>query len=96
MQYTASSFADPLNRQFCSLMHVTRKVEAPRDLFPDVARLQTECEDPFHYMLFAPTFRRLRDLLNRAEIIQRGHTHIYVLYVACTLLAVLVVSVLTL
>jgi len=95
MQYTASSFADPLNRQFGSLMHVSRDVETPHGLFPRAARVETESDDPFHFLLFAPTFRWLDRLLNRAEIIQRGHTHIYVLYVATTLLVVLVFSILT-
>jgi len=96
MQYTASSFADPLNRQFGALMHVSREIEMPRGLFPGAARLETESDDPFHHLLFAPTFRWLDRLLNRAEIIQRGHTHIYVLYVAATLLVVLIFSILTL
>jgi len=94
MQYTASSFADPLNRQFTPLMHVSRHVEPPQGLFPTAARLRTESNDPFYFLLFAPTFSWIGRVLKRAEVIQRGHTHIYVLYIAVTLLVVLTASIL--
>jgi len=96
MQYTASTFADPLNRQFAALMHVTKTSLRAEGLFPLTARLQTEADDPFHHLLFLPGFRWLHRQFSRAEVIQRGHTHIYVLYVALTLLVVLSVSILKL
>jgi len=96
MQYTASSFADSLNSQFAVLMHVSHHTQRPQGLFPTRAHVSTIAEDPFHYMLFAPSFRWVNRLLERAEIIQRGHTHIYILYVAITLLVVLIATILTL
>jgi len=93
MQYSASSFADPLNCQFGGLMHIARHIAHPTGLFPDAAKLATHSKDPFHHMIFAPMFSRLEQLLGRAEIIQRGHTHIYVLYVAMTLLLAIVAAV---
>ena len=96
MQYTASSFADPLNRQFGTLMHVTHRDTPAQGLFPLTAGLHTEADDPFHHLLFLPGFRWLERLFRRAEIIQRGHTHVYVMYVALTLLVVLSVSILSL
>jgi len=93
MQYSASSFADPLNRQFGGLMHIARHIAHPTGLFPDAAKLATHSKDPFHHMMFAPVFSWVQQQLGRAEIIQRGHTHIYVLYVAITLLLAIVAAV---
>ncbi len=87
MQYSASSFADPLNRQFGSLAHIERHTAHPAGLFPRTsASLATHSTDPFHHRLFEPIFLWLKQILGRAEIIQRGHTHVYVLYVALALL----------
>ncbi len=90
MQYSASSFADPLNSQFGNLMHIIRHSKAPEGLFPKQAYLKTSSEDPFHYMVFAPSFVWVKQLLGKAEIIQRGHMHIYVLFIALTLLLTIV------
>jgi len=93
MQYSASSFADPLNRQFGGLMHIARHIAHPTGLFPHAAQLATYSKDPFHHMMFAPVFSWVQQQLGRAEVIQRGHTHIYVLYVALTLLLAIVAAV---
>jgi len=93
MQYSASSFADPLNRQFGGLMHIARHIDHPSGLFPNAAQLVTHSKDPFHHMMFAPVFSWVQQQLGRAEVIQRGHTHIYVLYVAMTLLLAIVAAV---
>jgi hypothetical protein len=40
--------------------------------------------------LFAPAFRWFRRIAVRLNVIQHGHIHVYVLYVAATLVALLV------
>jgi hypothetical protein len=90
MQYTASSFAQPLVTQFRLLIANREALVAPAGYFPKVASYASDSGDPFLRLLFAPTFRWFQHLASRLNVIQHGHIHIYVLYVAATLIALLV------
>lgn len=89
MQYTASSFAQPLVTQFRLLIANREAVAAPEGYFPAAASYASDSGDPFLRLLFAPTFRWFRRLASRLNVIQHGHIHVYVLYVAATLIALL-------
>ncbi len=89
MQYTASSFAQPLVTQFRLLIANREAVVAPEGYFPAAASYASDSGDPFLRLLFAPTFRWFRRLASRLNVIQHGHIHVYVLYVAATLIALL-------
>ena len=89
MQYTASSFAQPLVTQFRLLIANREALVAPSGYFPTTASFASDSGDPFLRLLFAPTFRWFRRLAARLNVIQHGHIHIYVLYVAVTLIALL-------
>jgi hypothetical protein len=89
MQYTASSFAAPLIGSFRLLLRPATRVQAPEGLFPAGAALHTQIEDPFEGRLFAPLFRRVRDLAARLHWLQAGPNQLYVLYVAAAMLALL-------
>lgn len=89
MQYTASSFAQPLVSQFRALIANREALAAPRGYFPRAASYASDSGDPFLRMLFAPTFRWFGRLAARLNVIQHGHIHIYVLYIAATLIALL-------
>ena len=90
MQYTASSFAQPLTTQFRLFIRSRETLTAPRGYFPAAASYASDSGDPVLRLLFAPTFRWFDRMANRLNVIQHGHTHIYVLYVAATLVALLV------
>jgi len=90
MQYTASSFTQPLVTQFRLLIANREVVAAPAGYFPAAASYASDSGDPFLRALFAPTFRWFRRLASRLNVIQHGHIHVYVLYVAATLIALLV------
>jgi hydrogenase-4 component B len=90
MQYTASSFAQPLTTQFRLFIRSREALAAPQGYFPAAASYASDSGDPVLRLLFVPTFRWFDRMANRLNIIQHGHTHIYVLYVAATLLALLV------
>jgi hypothetical protein len=90
MQYTASSFAQPLVTQFRLLIANREALVAPSGYFPAVASYASDSGDPFLRALFVPTFRWLGRLAARLNVIQHGHIHIYVLYIAITLVALLV------
>jgi len=90
MQYTASSFAQPLVTQFRLLIANREALVAPSGYFPPAASYASDSGDPFLRLLFAPTFRWFRRLASRLNVIQHGHIHVYVLYIAATLIALLV------
>ena len=90
MQYTASSFAQPLTTQFHLFVRNRERLEPPQGYFPRAASYSSDSGDPWLRLLFAPTFRWFDRLATRLGVIQRGHIHVYVLYVAATLVALLV------
>ncbi len=90
MQYTASSFAQPLVNfwRFCLRTH--KEVQPPRGLFPDRARLHTHTPDVFREGLFRPLFAGTQWLAVKLHWLQHGRIQAYVLYIALTLLVLLV------
>jgi hydrogenase-4 component B len=90
MQYTASSFAQPLVTQFWLLIRNREALAAPTGYFPASSSYESDSGDPFLGMLFAPTFRWFGRLVGRMNVVQHGHIHVYVLYVAATLIGLLV------
>jgi formate hydrogenlyase subunit 3/multisubunit Na+/H+ antiporter MnhD subunit len=90
MQYTASSFAQPLTTQFRPFIRSREILTAPQGYFPAAASYVSDSGDPALRLLFVPTFRWFDRMANRLNVIQHGHTHIYVLYIAATLLVLLI------
>jgi hydrogenase-4 component B len=89
MQYTASSFAQPLVTQFRLLIANRETLVAPSGYFPAASSYASDSGDPFLRLLFAPTFRWFDRVARRLNVIQHGHLHLYVLYIAATLVALL-------
>ncbi len=87
MQYSASSFADPLVRLFASLLRTQRRVQPLQGLFPSQVLFSTETPDVFKERFFAPLFRGVAGGLSKFRWLQAGRVHLYVLYIALTLLA---------
>jgi formate hydrogenlyase subunit 3/multisubunit Na+/H+ antiporter MnhD subunit len=89
MQYTASSFAEPLTELFGPLLPAGGRPREPRDLFPGPASFATRVSDP-GAELFAALFRAVAALSRRVRVLQSGSTHLYVLYVALATLGLLI------
>ncbi|OPZ34196.1 MAG: Hydrogenase-4 component B [Synergistetes bacterium ADurb.BinA166] len=90
MEYTASSFAQPLAALFRTVLRTRRSATAITDEFPRGAKLETQTGDLFADRLIDPAFRRVREALSRLRWIQHGQVRLYVLYIALTLLALLI------
>lgn len=90
MQYTASSFAQPLVELFGSVLRTHREVEPPRGAFPGSARLATETPEVAETGFFRPLFAAIARLAERLHVLQHGRVQLYVLYIALALLALLV------
>ena len=90
MQYTASSFAQPLMTLFAPLLHTRRKLTAPEGYFPGSASLTTATPDAARVGLYEPAFSGVGWVLARLRWLQQGRIQLYVLYIALTLLVLLV------
>jgi len=85
MQYTASSFAQPLIRLFRVALRTREHLEAPSTLFPADASLATHTPDVARERLFHPMFQGLNELLSRLRALQQGRVQMYVLYIVITI-----------
>jgi hydrogenase-4 component B len=90
MQYTASSFAQPLMKLFAPLLHTRRTLAAPEGYFPRAASLTTTTPDAARIALYEPAFSGVGWVLARLRWLQHGRIQLYVLYIALTLLVLLV------
>lgn len=89
MQYTASSFGQPLAATFAMLLPVDHRSDLPRGFFPQAALFVEEARDLGRARLYAPLFRGIGRGLARFRWLQHGQVHLYVLYIALTLIALL-------
>ncbi|HEY8874323.1 MAG TPA: proton-conducting transporter membrane subunit [Stellaceae bacterium] len=90
MQYTASSFAQPLTTQFRLFVRNRETLVPPSGYFPVRSSYASDSGDPFLRLLFVPSFRWFSQAVSRMNVVQQGHTHVYVLYVAATLIVLLI------
>ncbi len=90
MQYTASSFAQPLLSMFKAILspHVTR--EGPSGFFPPEARYMTHTKDALEWRVIRPAFKALERIFSGVRAFQHGSLQLYVLSIAATLLILLV------
>jgi hydrogenase-4 component B len=89
MQYTASSFAQPIVDLFRSLLGTRKHVSSPEIHFPDSAHLETETPDLGREGIYEPLFENAGGALRRILILQHGRLHVYVLGLVMTLLVLL-------
>jgi hydrogenase-4 component B len=90
MQYTSSSFAQPLTGMFRGLLGTRRSATEAKGLFPAKAAHSTETPDIFSDHVYRPVFAGIGSLLTRLRWLQHGRLQLYVLYVAAALLVLLV------
>jgi hydrogenase-4 component B len=92
MQYTASSFAQPLMAVFKGLLGTRSVGTKPQGTFPATASFASETPDPFRSRFYDPLFTRTLGLLAHLRGAQHGRVQMYVLYIALTLIAFLLFS----
>jgi formate hydrogenlyase subunit 3/multisubunit Na+/H+ antiporter MnhD subunit len=89
IQYTASAFAQPVVDLFRSLLWTRRHLKPPEGYFPVAGSFSTETPDLCQGSLYRPAFLRMTWGLSKLRWLQHGHVQLYVLYIAVTLLALL-------
>jgi formate hydrogenlyase subunit 3/multisubunit Na+/H+ antiporter MnhD subunit len=89
MQYTGSSFAQPLMAVFGRVVPPEVRGEPPKGFFPGRASFASASPDPGRERVYAPLFRGLERALVRFRWLQHGQVQLYVLYIALTLVTLL-------
>lgn len=90
VQYTASSFAQTAVEFFAPLIGSRKILEPPRGLFPQSASLVSETSDLSQDLIYRPLFSSIGWALSKLRWMQHGQVHVYILYVGCTILALMV------
>lgn len=92
MQYTASSFSWPVIAMFKPAIRPRLHADIDKDIFPRHARLASRTDDFFREAMYAPLFRAVSRLARRMYVLQEGRNQLYVLYIAITILVLLLVK----
>lgn len=92
MQYTAASLAQPLVDLFRAVLQPRREIRPPTGLFPTAAAFRADTRDVIRHAWLQPAAELLEERLARLRWLQHGRLHLYVLYIAVTILVLLIVS----
>jgi formate hydrogenlyase subunit 3/multisubunit Na+/H+ antiporter MnhD subunit len=90
MQYTGGSFAQMMGGQLAPRAlrsHVIR--QGPQGLFPTAAEFRADCPDPVMGKVYVTFFRQWATRCTRLRLLQQGKIHIYLIYIACTVVLAL-------
>jgi len=90
MQYTATSFAQPLTDLFGFFLRTRKSISPPKGIFPSESALHTETQDLSERYVYQPLFERISSALSRLRWLQHGRLQLYVLYIALTLWILLI------
>ncbi len=94
MQYTGSSFAQPLTSLFNTVLRSKSHISGVEGYFPHHGSFNSHTEDLFERILFSPFFRFIATSLHRIVWIQNGVVQLSVLFIALTLLMLLILGLL--
>jgi formate hydrogenlyase subunit 3/multisubunit Na+/H+ antiporter MnhD subunit len=90
MQYTGRSFSEMLGGYLLPRFlrpHTTR--QAPRGLFPAKSFFSSVSPDPISEKVYEPFFRRWAMRFSALRILQQGKVHVYLVYIALTVVLAL-------
>ncbi len=90
MQYSAASFVEPLLRPFMALIPIRVRRDGPNGFFPVKATYEERLGDAAGERVLAPASRAFIQALSRVRIIQQGRIQLYLVYIAATLVILLV------
>jgi hydrogenase-4 component B len=81
MQYSASSFAEPLLAPFSPLLHRQVHLDGPTGYFPDHARYEEHLGDLAGERFITPVAHRFVGFLAKFRAIQHGRLQLYLAYI---------------
>lgn len=89
MQYTASSFADPITRLFGGILRTRRRFVPPEGVFPAASSFSSDTPDVYQERMYKPVFSIANNFLARFRWLQHGRLNLYILCIMLALLALL-------
>jgi formate hydrogenlyase subunit 3/multisubunit Na+/H+ antiporter MnhD subunit len=89
MQYTASSFAQPVLELFGFFLRTKKNITIPDTYFPSASHFESHTPDIGADGIYKPIFRTTISFFKQMKIVQEGRIHLYVLYLVVTLLILL-------
>jgi hypothetical protein len=89
MQYTASSFADPILRMFRFFLRTRRRFAPPAGLFPASSSFSSQTPDITREGIYRPAFSMVESFLARFRWLQHGRLNLYILCIVLALLTLL-------
>ena len=89
MQYTASSFAQPIVDLFQFFIRTKKKITISDSYFPAAASFESHTPDIGREGIYNPIFKAIESFFGRMLVMQEGRIHIYLLYIVVTLLVLL-------
>ncbi|NLD36876.1 MAG: hydrogenase [Desulfatiglans sp.] len=92
MQYTASSFSWPVINMFRWIIRPSLTVELMKGIFPARGKISTHMDDIFRQRLFNSIFKFTEVIAHKVHKLQEGRNQLYVLYIAITLLLLLLIK----
>lgn len=96
MEYTATAFAEPLRRVFAELYRPTRELtisfHPESKYFVQSIHYKSEITPWFERILYEPLLRLISRMAYQVRWLQLGSLHLYLLYLALTLVALLFVA----
>ncbi len=92
MQYTASSYAAPLTGLFRPLLRTRVHIEPPQGYFPHAASFASHTDDVASVWIYRPASRFIQAVAATLRWFQQGRVQLYILYIAVTLLVLLVAT----
>jgi formate hydrogenlyase subunit 3/multisubunit Na+/H+ antiporter MnhD subunit len=92
MQYTGSSYVRPTTNLFQPFLRTLRQGGDVQGYFPKDVPLSTKTLDFAREVIFFPLFSLVATCLKPFRKLQHGRVHIYVVYVAVTLVATLMLT----
>lgn len=90
MQYSSSSFAQPIVDMFKSVLGSRHKTVRISELFPRQAEFESDTPDVSSEYLYRPIFKWMDWFIGKMRWVQYGVVQVYVLYIALTLIILLV------
>ncbi len=90
MQYTSSSFAQPLLDVFYPVVRPRKSLHPVEGYFPQKASFHSEVRDLFTDHLYRPVLALFEWSSFRLRWLQQGRVHLYLLYILITLVVLLV------
>jgi hydrogenase-4 component B len=87
MQYTATSFADPVLAPFSSALQIRTRGGLPDGIFPTRAHFEKHVGDMAGERVLVPAWRHFLQTARRLKVIQHGRMQLYLVYILATLVA---------